>query len=249
MKLPKYIDIELNTSCNLQCEPCPYKEEHKNPQFMKLDLLEIIIEQINWNASIKLCQRGEPLLSSILIDAIKMANKKGLRTVINTNGFYLEHFAEALIKAGLDELILSDYNFPQQFQHGCMFNALNQFHNSSIKFTVKTNNPNKWLGIAHDIIKPIYYDYLDTRQDSTPLPNWKCNQLYEKLIIDPNGNARCCCGYNHPQKYVGNVKLESFQEIWEGLQMTFYRHVHDEGFSHQLQMCKECAYRKSFIPK
>ena len=247
MKLPKYLDIELNTSCNLQCEPCPYKEVHKTPQFMNLDLLEEIINQIDWDCSIKFCQRGEPLLSSILIEAIKKAHKKGLRTVINTNGFYLEHFAKDLIKSGLDELILSDYGHPHQFQHGCTFSSLNQFHDSPIKFTVKTEKPKKWIGITHHIIKSVYYDYLDTTEDSTSLPNWKCSQLYEKLIIDPDGKVRCCCGNTHPNKYVGSIKLESIRTIWDGIQMTFYRLLHDEGASHHLVMCRKCAYRRSFI--
>ena len=247
MKPPKYLDIELNTSCNLQCEPCPYKEIHKKPQFMNLDLLDEILNQINWDCSIKFCQRGEPLLSSILIEAIKKANKKGLRTVINTNGFYLEHFAKDLIKSGLDELILSDYGHSQQFQHGCTFSFLNQSYGSPITFTVKTEKPTRWIGITCNIIKPVYYDYLNITEDSTPLSNWKCSQLYEKLIIGPDGKVRCCCGNIHPNKYVGNIKLESIKDIWNGIQMSFYRLVHNEAASHHLAMCKKCAYRRSFI--
>ena len=38
---------------------------------MPLYLLDDILDQIDWECSIKLCQRGEPLLSSILIEAIK----------------------------------------------------------------------------------------------------------------------------------------------------------------------------------
>lgn len=249
MILPRYIDIELNTSCNLSCKPCPYKEDHKDPKYMKYDILEKIIDQIDWDCSLKFSQRGEPLLSAILIEAIKKAHKKGLRTVINTNGFYLEHFAGELIEAGLDELILSDYGHPKQFQHGCMFSATNQFHDNPTKFTVKTENPKKWIGIAYNVIKHVYYDYLDTTKDSTKLLDWRCMQLFERLIIEPDGLVRCCCGNIHPQKYLGSVKYQSLKEIWLSSVLRHYRELHYKGLSHKLDMCKKCAYRKSFIKK
>jgi len=246
-KLPKYIDIELNTSCNLHCEPCPYKETHKNPKFMRLDILEDIIDQIDWSPSLKFCQRGEPLLSSILIEAIKMATKKGLRTVINTNGFYLHNFAKDLIKAGLDEIILSDYGHSRQFQNGCMFSALNQIYRSPLKFTVKTTNYKKWVGIANNIIEPIFYDYLDEEESYAKMPDWNCPQLFERLIIDPDGYVRCCCGANNPQKYVGKIFFNSLKDIWNSSILQLYRKHHLNGESHKISMCRKCAYRRSFI--
>jgi len=249
MDLPKYIDIELNTSCNLECEPCPYKEFHRKPEFMKAYVLDDILDQIDWDCSIKFCQRGEPLLSSILIDSIKKVKKKGLRVVINTNGFYLNHMAKDLIKSGLDELYLSDYNHSQQFQNACMFSALLQMYNSKLRFTVKTNNPHQWEGIAHNIIKPVYYKHLDDTDDPSVLPDWKCEQLFEKLIIDPGGRVRCCCGAVNPQKYVGSIRNTTLKEIWNSNLLFLYRRHHKNGESHKISMCRKCAYRRSFISK
>jgi radical SAM protein with 4Fe4S-binding SPASM domain len=214
---------------------------------MNYDTLETVMVQIDWDASIKFCQRGEPLLSPLLIEAIEMANKKGLRTVINTNGFYLEHFATDLVKAGLTELIFSDYNHPRQFQHGCMFSATNQFHGTPIKFTVKTDNPKKWIGIAHHVVKHVFYDYLDDIEDNTPLPEWKCPQLFERMIIEPDGFVRCCCGSVHIDKYIGKIFFNSLKDIWESKKLERYRKLHDKGLSHQIDMCRKCAYRRSFI--
>lgn len=247
MKLPKYLDIELNTSCNLHCKECPYKKDHLNPEFMRLDLFYDIMDQIDWNPSIKLCQRGEPLLSAILIEAIKTAHKKKIRSVINTNGFYLEYMGKDLIKVGLNELILSDYDHPLQFQHGCMFGSLNQFYGSPVIFTVKTNNPTKWEDITQRILPLVFHNYLDTTIDDTELTTWKCHQLYDKMVIEPNGNVRCCCGGLHPQKYVGSILYNSLQEIWESPIYNTYRKIHNSGLSHKIDMCKRCAYRKAQI--
>ncbi len=249
INLPKFIDIELNTSCNLTCEQCPYKEFHKKPEFMKLYVLDDILNQIDWDCSIKLCQRGEPLLSSILIEAIKRIKRKGLRVVINTNGFYLDHMGKDLIKAGLDELYLSDYNYPKQYQNGVMFNALLQMFNSKMKFIVKTNDHKKWEGIAHEIISPVYYNHLDDTDDPTLLPDWKCSQLFERLIIDPDGSVRCCCGAITPEKYVGSIKNTTLKKIWYSPTMFILRKWHVMGVYHRIEMCRKCDVRRSFIKK
>lgn len=246
MKYPKKIDIELNTNCNLKCEPCPYKEDHKNHKLMKFSLYKEIIDQIDWYPSIKLCQRGEPLLSPILIKSIRYAHKQGLRTVINTNGILLLGNTE-LLKSGLNELILSDYNMEMQKIAGKNFSYMNQMYGYPIFFTVKTNHPEVWEGICDLIIEPIYYDYSDKSEDRTPLTDWQCPQLYERLIIEPDGKVRCCCGNIHPQKYVGDLKKESLKEIWFSPTLNKYRWKHNNGLSHELEMCAQCAYRKSFI--
>lgn len=249
MKLPIYIDIELNTSCQLSCQDCPYKEDHKKPEFMKWDLYKTIIDQIDWKASIKLCQRGEPLLSPILVDAIYYANDKGLRTVINTNGLRLTHqMVFNLINSGLEALILSDYGLEKQFLNGKSFSYLNYISGKKpINFIVKTTQPKKWEGIPDVIVEPVFYDYSNTTDDFTELPNWKCEQLFERLIIEPDGMVRCCCGYIHIDKYVGKVFFNTIKDIWNSTKLNEYRKLHLEGKSHELEMCRQCAYRKSII--
>lgn len=247
MILPKYIDIELNTSCNLNCGVCPYKKYHLNPEFMELDLYKKIIDQIDWKPSIKLSQRGEPLLSPILEKAIKYATEKGLDTVINTNGMLLDKFtSKILIKAGLKKLFLSDYGFEEQYANACIFSGMNRAYGKRVKFVIKTDNPQQWKGIADEIIEHKYYDYMNKEEDLTELPNWACDQLFEKLIIDPDGSVRCCCGAVHIQKYIGHV-LVGIKSLWVDSIVRHYRMVHSSGNSHELEMCRLCDYRKSFI--
>lgn len=242
------IDIELNTSCNLKCKQCPYKKTHKNPQFMSFELYKKIIDQIDWNCSIKLCQRGEPLLSPILEDVIEYASKKGLRTIINTNGVLLDKFkCKCLIQAGLAELILSDYNMKIQFKNGCVLRGMIRALKSSLIFTIKTFDRKKWEHVTNNIFEPIYYDYSNKEEDFTELPNWKCEQLFERLIVSPTGDVRCCCGNVHTQKYVGNINKQTIKEIWNSEKLNSYRKLHLDGNSHKLKMCQECAYRKSIV--
>lgn len=245
MILPQYIDIELNTSCNLKCDPCPYKQTHKKPEFMELDLYKKIIDQIDWDASIKLCQRGEPLLSPILEEAIEYANKKGLRTVINTNGLMLDKFkSKQLIEAGLEALILSDYGVESQYRNGCIFSGMNQAYKKPIHFIVKSMNVKRWEGIADEVREHIYYDYSSKEDDHTELHDWVCDFLFERLIIEPTGIIRCCCGSIHPQKFIGHIDT-GLKNIWISSILNHYRDIHSRGNSHKLEMCRHCGYRKA----
>jgi radical SAM protein with 4Fe4S-binding SPASM domain len=216
---------------------------------MKLELYKKIIDQITWKPSIKLCQRGEPLVSPILEDAIEYATEKGLRTVINTNGIMLDKFkSKMLIQSGLKSLYLSDYGLDKQYMNGCIFAGMNQVYKHPVKFIVKTDNPEKWEGIADKIIPHVYFDYKNKEEDNTPHKNWACNQLFEKMVIDPDGKIRCCCGNVHPGKYIGHVST-GLSYVWVSSIVVHYRNLHSHGNSHHLEMCRQCAYRKSFIEK
>ena len=247
-KAPKFLDIELNTSCNLSCKMCPYLEVHTHPQYMDIRIYEKIIEQIDWECSLKLCQRGEPLLAPFLLLAIQMAKRKGLRVVMNTNGILLDKFASALVVSGIDIIWLSDYNILRQRKNVEQFDYINKFHGSPVKLIIKTDNVEKWKGVGAQFITPFYYDYSDTSKDFTPLPNWKCSQLFDRLIIEPNGKVRCCCGYIHPEKYVGNINTQSILDIWNDIHAEYCR-IHDAGQSHILDMCVSCAARKEEVKK
>lgn len=251
MNLPKFIDIELNTSCNLtekDCPDCPYHDTHKHPQFMTLGLYQAILLQIDWKCSLKLCQRGEPLLSPILFDAIMEAYSHGFRIVINTNGIPLDSSKNiTLLHSKLTELILSDYGKEIQYLNGKAFSYMNLMYGYPIYFTVKTDNPKKWEGICDRIVKPVFYDYKDTTENKGVLSTWKCKQLFERLIIEPDGKVRCCCGALHPQKYVGDIKSKSLKKIWFSETLKEYRGLHKLGLSHQLEMCRKCGYRKAIL--
>lgn len=240
---PKYIDIELNTSCNLNCSFCPAKEEHKNPQHMDIELYKKIIDQIDWGCSVKLAQRGEPLMSPILIDAIKIAKDKGLRVCFNTNGLLQAAATEYLVGSGIDEIYLSDYGYPKQLANGKYFGK----RRGDTIFTVKTDRPFVWLGCADNSYSPLYYDYSDTTEDSTELPGWRCQEIFDKMIIDPDGRVRCCCGNAHTDKYMGDVTKSGLLDIFNSAQWRIYREIHSEGKSHALRMCRECGYRKHII--
>ena len=138
--------------------------------------------------------------------------------------------------------------FETKIRNGILFDTFNKSKGNPVKFIIKTYDSQKWEGIGDIHIKPKYYNYKDTTPDYTRLKDWKCPQLFERLIMHPNGDVRCCCGNLHPEKIVGNIYRKKIVKIWNDIHKK-YCEIHECGQSHILDMCVRCAYRKEIIKK
>lgn len=118
---PYKINIDVANACNFKCNFCFHAIDDKElkksgfkPHIMDYDLFKIIINQIEeFPERIKcigLAGLGEPLLNKKLPDMIQLTKECDVadKIVITTNGSLLKReFSEALINAGLDEIIFS----------------------------------------------------------------------------------------------------------------------------------------------
>lgn len=103
------IQLELLTSCNFQCIHCYLKEEPRNYYAMPLKKVYNIVDQaaelgvINFDIT-----GGEPLLCKNLKKILRYIYKKGMKTILFTNGLlinkeWISYFAEI----GIDGLRIS----------------------------------------------------------------------------------------------------------------------------------------------
>ncbi|MGB3345695.1 MAG: radical SAM/SPASM domain-containing protein [Candidatus Humimicrobiia bacterium] len=107
---PTKLWIETTNVCNLRCRLCPNKDIPKEQKgFMDWKLYKNIIDQsYNYLHEIYLFHRGESLLHPRIIDMIKYANSKNLKTVLHTNATVLnEELSKELIDAKLDFISFS----------------------------------------------------------------------------------------------------------------------------------------------
>ena len=108
------VRYEVTDHCNAECIMCP-REQHKlgRPHgIMDLDKYMRSIDEVSLLGckQVVLTGFGEPLVDKTLEKKISYAKDKGLRTYIITNASLLNRSrAEALIKAGLDEIRISYY--------------------------------------------------------------------------------------------------------------------------------------------
>ena len=83
---------------------------------MPLSIFERVLEQVQANAhTMQFYFQGEPLLNKQLPEMIAMAQKVGLYTIVSTNAQALNRsMAEALVKSGLNRIIVSIDGFSEE---------------------------------------------------------------------------------------------------------------------------------------
>jgi radical SAM protein with 4Fe4S-binding SPASM domain len=109
--MPAAISIEPTTSCNLRCPHCPsgLRSFTRPTGILDLDLYKSIIDQLKGHlAYLLLYFQGEPFLHPGFVELVQYAREKHIYTATSTNGHYLdEKTAEAVVRSGLDRLIIS----------------------------------------------------------------------------------------------------------------------------------------------
>ena len=108
---PYIIVIDPINVCNLKCPFCPtgYGGLPLKPGRMELDLYKMFIDQIaRHTIKLILYNWGEPFLHKDILSMIRYAHRKRIATVISTNlNVMPTGGAEAIVKSGLDDLIIS----------------------------------------------------------------------------------------------------------------------------------------------
>jgi len=109
--MPLYAMIEPTSRCNISCEMCErslftFNREEKDMSLCKFE--KIIDELGDYLIFVVLWNYGEPLLHEDLEEMVAYCSKKGIITIVSTNGLLLERKRSLkLISAGLKYLIVS----------------------------------------------------------------------------------------------------------------------------------------------
>ncbi len=85
-------------------------------------------------------------------------------------------------------------------------------------------------------------DFIDSPQDQVPIEQIEkskklCFFLWERAYLDLEANIIACCSENHP--IMGNIKTNSFAEIWNGEKYQQMRQTFSEGKPYAL--CYDCS--------
>jgi len=118
-EIPLHVDIELSSSCNLQCKMCQHGNKADiESGFMEKGLVLKLIEECAQIGvySIKFNWRGEVSLNPFLVEAVRHAKEAGILEVqINTNGLPKNDaiFIECA-KSGIDRIIFSIDGFSKE---------------------------------------------------------------------------------------------------------------------------------------
>jgi len=241
-----------------------------------------VIDEISGYAySMKFQYRGEPTIDNHLSLYIRYAKRKGItETMINTNGNLLDKdLSLDLIESGLDKIIFSvegsNADVYNQTRIGGDFNTVvnNIKLFTEMRDTLGYTKPEtrvqmvKTKDNASDVKKFLKFwknkvdvvavedefDYRAEIADTTPLPDWACPQLYQRLIVLADGDIVPCCrsiiGGTGKQVVLGNIKDISIRQAWNSYKMNYIREEHEGGRSHLIDMCARCGLRKDMVKK
>ena len=107
---PYFLIIDTGNICNLRCPLCPTgtNEKGMNRQLLKFDLFVKIIDRLYpYVYEVALHNWGEPLLNLDIFKMITYCRQKNIGTNLSTNLNFPDLDIEALVKSGLEYLVVS----------------------------------------------------------------------------------------------------------------------------------------------
>jgi len=109
-KIPRVVDIEISTACNLKCKMCKREKFDFGDKFIPLETFKKIIDELPSQVSlISFGGYGEMLMHPQFFDMVKYVKDKGLLTETTSNGtlLYNDEKIMKLLNSGLDNLRIS----------------------------------------------------------------------------------------------------------------------------------------------
>ena len=224
--LPSWIEISPIDVCNRKCIFCPKSNEAIAPDNINTttpthcyELLFNELENLGFTGTVMFAGYGEPLLAKNILEVLPLV-KSRFRTEVTTNGDVLKpKRIEALFNAGLDYMVVSLYDGPEQvekfqkmFQEASIdsskFMLRERWFTEEDDFGVKLTNRTGTVEVGQqpevNLDKACYY------------PHYSC-------MIDWNGDFFLCTQDWNRRKKWGNVFIQGFASVWFSRELTSAR--------------------------
>lgn len=104
--LPKTIVVEASNICMLKCPACATVNASKRKNgLMRLETFKNLIDNLDWKLKrINFSYAGEPLVNQHVFEMVKYAKRRGILSIIETNGMLLRKNTGELLASGLYKL-------------------------------------------------------------------------------------------------------------------------------------------------
>lgn len=103
-RLPRVINLEVTTACNLRCPLCPTHIVPRGQRFLDAGHIDKLLDQNDAVKVVCLHVQGEPLVHPDLFPMIRNLSDRGVDTHVGTNGMLIEQHLDALLTSGLTSL-------------------------------------------------------------------------------------------------------------------------------------------------
>lgn len=106
---PFIVSYSITTKCNLKCKHCYSDSVEAAPdELSTAEALRLMDDLSGWGIRLLVIDGGEPLCRPDLLDIVKYASAKGIRTTIGSNGTLInESMAKKMLDAGVRAVAIS----------------------------------------------------------------------------------------------------------------------------------------------
>jgi len=226
--------------------------------------------------SIRLSLRGEAFIHPDVLEMLAYAKEKGIREVSSLTNLLAmdEDMFRRLVELELDWLTVSfdglgetyerirkPAKFRESYQKIKRFSRIKKEMNSS-KPVIKIQT--LWPAIKDDpasfmnafepyvdqvTVNPLI-DYLHNDEDVPYMDGFVCPVLWQRLVIGADGRVLLCSNDEMGKEIVGDVNLQTIEEIWHGDRMNEMRRLQmGKRACRDLEVCHECHLPRKLIEK
>ncbi|MBN1689168.1 MAG: radical SAM protein [Candidatus Omnitrophica bacterium] len=270
---PHQVLMETTSACQLRCIMCA-REAALEKGTLKVGQMEewLAVKIIDEIASVNpktrfwFCYFGEPTLSKVVWDRIRMAKQKGIETtIINSNGnMLLPKVCDQLIDAGLDEIYVgidaaTSETYAKIRVRGDYGTVVGNIHyllkhkrdnlRVIVQFGVYEENEHEvekfkeyWADYGVEVfIRPklTWLGYLSEHNPSHD-NRYPCPWIFDSFPIYYNGLVPyCICDWDN-RLPVGDIKKQSIQEVWQTMYRKWQNRQLRGDFSNCPKFCQQC---------
>jgi radical SAM protein with 4Fe4S-binding SPASM domain len=255
MQYPKRVTIELTNRCNRRCEGCPRHKMTYPQGDMSLTLLTDITQQLPSNVTVVPFFRGEPTLHPHFTEAMQLFSKFGT-VQLASNG---DNLTTANQKAIIDNctfvsLSLHRFKYPNQthwlsFLYDCL-GAKVETQVSIIDSLLdhrKRHWKRQWLKYVDHVRVYQTHSVNGFGNMCLPLTAQSCSKPFEDMVVYWDGKVGLCNHDWNNQTVLGDLNMQSIEEVWESVNYQTVRAKHQTGMRVQVPSCIACNFNSNQI--
>jgi MoaA/NifB/PqqE/SkfB family radical SAM enzyme len=251
------VNIEVTNRCNLKCIQCPTTDAMRRPQgLLDYALFEKIVEENPQLEFVLLFQWGEPFLHPRVLDMVRACSKRGIRTMLTSNGTLLRPaLRREILESGLTRLTFSVDGVGETHTRvrGYPYEKLRQ---TILEFKAERDAAGR--GPAIDVSMVVFrdtepdleafrreWDGIADRVQAIPMfvegkREVRCRELWRgSMVVLWDGRVTVCCADYDGDLVVGDARAERLTEIWDGPRLREIRRKHLQGAFPSI--CARCS--------
>lgn len=262
--MPVCLKAEISRQCHVHCLYC---FAAKSDDFISLDEFKKLIQMVQQSAvMVQLHEIGEPLLHPDVIECIRFAHACGLGTVISTSLSIArpDSFWLGLAESGLDHLIVAidgatqevyqkyrtrgDFelvlaNLQRIIKSRARIGSRMTIEWQMIDFPWNRHEQSTAREMSHQFGCDVFRLIPDAsvREDNVNrgvVRQRNCIWSFLLLLVNAYGDVMPCFKPGCGPTALGNLREQSFAEIWNGQQMRRIRNRHSIA---DCQGCRHCG--------